>query len=137
MINSQLSSSSKSSHSYFLLSNSSSSITSSPSSTSQSNSSSTSTKCLTPLIDMYQNEQYAKSCDTSSARRDMSTFNVYIDDDYYYDGQCNDTYDTTSPTSPCSPMLVLKGNGSWIDIDGNPYDSKFITSSWTFKMNKI
>ena len=51
--------------------------------------------------------------------------NDYDDDDYYDDGQCNDTYDTTITKSPPSPMLVLKGDRSLIDIDGDPYDSNF------------
>ena len=37
----------------------------------------------------------------------------------------NDTYDTTITKSPPSLVLVLKCDGSQIDIDGHPYDLEF------------
>ena len=49
----------------------------------------------------------------------MPIYNSYSDN-YYDDG---DYYIPTIPKSPPSPMLVLKGDESHIDIDGNPYDS--------------
>lgn len=41
------------------------------------------------------------------------------------DEQYNDTYDTTIPKSPPSPVLVIKDGGSWMDIDGDPYNLDF------------
>ena len=51
----------------------------------------------------------------------MPIYNAYSDNDYDDD----DYYIPTIPKSPPSPMLVLKGDESRIDIDGNPYDSNF------------
>ena len=41
------------------------------------------------------------------------------------DYDVDDYYISTIPTSPPIPMLVLKGDESWIDIDGNLYNSNF------------
>ena len=47
----------------------------------------------------------------------MPIYNAYSDNDQDED----DYYIPTCPKSPPSPMLVLKGDESQIDIDGNPY----------------
>ena len=51
----------------------------------------------------------------------MPICNAYSDNDYDDD----DYYISIIPKSPPSPMLVLKGDESLIDIDDNPYDSNF------------
>lgn len=47
--------------------------------------------------------------------------------DDYDDGQYSNTYDTSTPKSPPSCVLMPTRNGSshWIDHDGDPYDSNF------------
>ena len=51
----------------------------------------------------------------------MPIYNAYSDNDYNDD----DYYILTCPKSPPSPMLFLRGDESWIDIDGNSYDSNY------------
>ena len=51
----------------------------------------------------------------------MPIYDAYSDNDYDDD----DYYIPTIPKSPPSPMLVLKGDGSLIDIDSDPYDLDF------------
>ena len=52
---------------------------------------------------------------------DMPIYNAYSDNDYDDDNY----YNPTISKSPLSHMLVLIGDESQIDIDGDPYDLNF------------
>ena len=63
----------------------------------------------------------------------MPIYNAYSDNHYDDD----DYYIPTIPKSHPSSMLVLKWDESWIDIDGDPYDSNFENNIDKFCENNL